>query len=200
MKGVLCVLCAAALLGTSERPDAAGRADGEEGSGGLVTLYPDDPLARTFSFEKGLYGGRFEDRVVRICGADVDVENYLPGEFMVAIEPGTSGSIVDLGTAESVRVRYGYQETFGGAEGFASIRNDRGRFEILKKYATQTYQTLEEGRTLAKAANHAPIVDDHLYLVRLASADRPPVERFVKLLVVSYSPGESVTFRYECLD
>ena len=61
-------------------------------------------------------------------------------------------------------------------------------------------QTLMQTRVLSRQPSHAPIADDHLYLVRLADSARPANERFVKLLVVRYEPGESVTIRWAEMD
>jgi hypothetical protein len=194
MKSTIVLLFAAGALGMIGH-GAGGKAPPGLGEG-LVTLYVDDPLAHTFSFEDGAYGGIFEGNMVKNAGMDVDAEGYYPGEFTVGLEGGTTGQIFDLGSIEGLRARYGYDETVGGGQGFASIRLEGTRFDILKSYRAQTRQTLMEARVLAKQPNHVPIVDDHVYLVRLVDSSRPPVERFVKFVVVSYEPGESVTIRW----
>jgi hypothetical protein len=180
--------------------DAPQDAVAEPIRGGLVTLYADDPLAHDFSFSRATYGGIFDGFMRKNGGADVDFGTYHPDELTVGIEGGRKGQIVDLGTLESLRGKYGYEETVGGGQGFASLRRDGGRWVILKDYRTQTTQTLEEARGLTKSGSHAPVADDHLYLVRLVDEGQAGAERFVKILVVSFEPGESVTLRWQLVD
>jgi hypothetical protein len=208
MKTTLSLVFAAALLGlagTNDGGTARGSAGGDEVTGGLVTLYADDPLAWTFGFRQGRYGHAFQDRMVKNVGSDLAFEGYHPGEFTVGIEGGSTSAIIDLGTGANLKQRYGYEETVRGSltgspQGFASIRNDRGRLEILKNYAQQTHQPLAEAAALAEAPNHVPVVDEHIYLIRIKSDEKGVPERFVKLLVVHYEPGESVTIRWQNLD
>lgn len=193
---VLLFAAAAVVVGPGSR-SSDGKAESPGGrNAGLITLYVDDPLAHTFSFQDARYGGIFENNMVKSGGMELDAEGYYPGEFTVGIEGGTTGQIFDLGSVEGLKARYGYEETAGGGQGFASIRRAGTRFDILKNYATQSTQTLMQTYVLAKQASHVPIADDHVYLIRLVDSDRPPNERFVKVLVVRYDPGEAVTIRW----
>jgi hypothetical protein len=196
MKSTLVLLFAATAMVVSPGSGPAGKAVPPGLSDGMITLYVDDPLAHTFSFEAGGYGGILQDCMVKNVGADLDAEGYYPGEFTVGIEGGSSGQILDLGSVEGLRNHYGYDETVGGGQGFASIRVNGTHFDILRNYAAQSTQTLMQTRVLSKQPNHVPIADDHVYLVRLVDSARPPNERFIKLLVVRYEPGEAVTIRW----
>jgi hypothetical protein len=184
MKGTVLLVFAAAALGLSGNDNGVSKQASGRG-GGLVTLYADDPVAHTFNFAEGTYGAQLQDCGVKLCGADLDVEAWNSGEFTVGIECRKPSSILDLGSTEELRARYGFEERVGGGLGFASIRVVQGRFEILKNLALQKYQPLLDGKWLVRSPNHAPILDDHVYLVRLPDADEP---------------GETVTLRWECLD
>jgi hypothetical protein len=167
---------------------------------GLITMYADDPIACRFGFGEGAYGSVIEDHMLKNRASDMAFDGYNPGEFTVGIEGGRKGTIVDLGTLDSLRAKYGYEETGAPGQGFASIRRQGGKFLILKNYAQQTTQELAEARVLMDAPNHAPIVDDHIYLVRLTDLHDRAFERVVKFMVVTYQPGESVTIRWQVID
>jgi hypothetical protein len=173
----------------------------DEESAGLVTLYSGDPITHDYSFASARHGGYFEDNMVKNAGADVDYSVWYSGELTVGLDARTKGQILDLGGADVLQEKYRYDETPGGGQGFASIRRDSaGHFLILRDYARQTTQILGEARLLPRAANHAPVVSNHVYLIRIATTDAPPSERFVKLLVVKHEPGASVTFRWAVVD
>jgi hypothetical protein len=197
MKSAHCVAAAAVVLAATsfqQRVD-----EPPVGTGGIVTLWHDDPLAHDFSFRHGRYGGIFEDHVRKNRGMDLDFAQYTPGEFTVALEGGRTGSILDLGAIDDLQRRHGWEETVGGGQGFASIRRAGDRFVILRDYERQTTQPLPEARHLASAKNHAPIADGHVYLARIADQDGSD-EVLVKLLVLAYAEKESVTLRWELVD
>ena len=101
---------------------------------GVATLFALDPLSQTFSFKDGLPGKAVQDHRVVNRQSDIDFGNYHAGEFTVGIEGSVQGAIVDLGSVEELRERYGYTETVGGGQGFASIRREGESLVILKDY------------------------------------------------------------------
>src|SRR5262245_636871 len=167
---------------------------------GLATLYQRDPLANKLSFGTGAFGSVFQDHQVKNHQSDIDFGQYHANEFTVAIEGGSIGAIVDLGSPESLQQEYAYQETVGGGQGFASIRRENGRLVILADRSKQTTQPLRNTGALfaeLKPRAHAPIHDNHIYVVRLRDTHEPQSERLTKLLVVRYEPGVSVTLRWQ---
>lgn len=170
--------------------------------GGVITLYALDPLARSFCFLDGKDGMVFQNNEVKNRCSDIDFNNYNAGNFTVGIEGGRLGAIVDLGSAEELRQRYGYEETVGKGEGFASLRLEEGKMVILKDRKAQTVQELRESAVVfqegASGATTA-IKLGHIYLVRLTDRHEKDFQRVVKLIVIAYTPNESVTIRWQVL-
>jgi hypothetical protein len=171
---------------------------------GLATLYPLDPLAHTLSFADGAFGNVFEANVVKDRDSDLDAEGYLPGEFSAAFDfdQRRRAVIVDLGSASELARRYGYSETIGGGQGFASIHRRGRSVFVLRSYFDQTFQRLNESRPLFDPGvrmAHAPIRLGHVYLVRITDATDGAFERLVKLQVVEVEPGQRVTVRWQRL-
>jgi hypothetical protein len=169
--------------------------------GGIVTFYALDPLTRTFCFADGKDGHVFQhNEVSNRCG-DVDFNNYNIGSFTVAVDGGRVGRIVDLGNATELRQRYRYEETVGNGQGFASLRVEDGRVVILKDRRVHTVQELRESALLFQEGvsnASATIRLGNLYLVRLNDLhDR--TFRIIKLMVIAYTPNESVTIRWQVL-
>ena len=168
---------------------------------GQCTLYKLDPLTCKFGFFAGDYGGMIQDHMVKNRQGDIDFGHYKEGFFTVGIEGGTKGTILDLGHADTLKAKYGYAETVGGGQGFASIRFKENQLVILKDYEKQSTQVLQESNSLLnnKLSNendHAPVQLGHLYLVRLVTDE---AELFVKFIVVSHRPNESVTLRWSII-
>jgi hypothetical protein len=188
-------LCAIALLAMCPSFSAAAEATG------IVTLYALDPLASTFSFGDGQYGHTFSGNLTKNRSSDIDFGLYKLDQFSVGIEGGRSGAIVDLGTAQELKARYGYAETVGDPQGFSSLRVVDGQLVILRDYKANTTQPLREGAALLETAKpgHAAIVKGHIYLVRLVDQFDRTFERIAKLLVLDYQPGASVTLRWQTL-
>jgi hypothetical protein len=170
--------------------------------GGVITLYALDPLARTFCFLDGRDGMVFQNNDVRNRCSDIDFNNYNVGNFTVGIEGGRIGAIVDLGTAEELKQRYGYEETVGNGQGFASLRLEEDKLVILKDRKAQTVQELRESvfvfQERASGATTA-IKPGHIYVVRLTDRHEKDFQRVVKLIVIAYTPNESVTIRWQTL-
>ena len=192
----LCVVAAASTMAVRAADDVTASA------AGLVTLYQRDPLAGKVSFATGAYGGVFQDHQVKNHQSDLDFGHYYANEFSVAIEGGRIGAIVDLGTPEMLQQQYGYRETVGGGQGFASIRMEKGRLVILADLAQQTTQPLRNTSALfgeLRPTAHAPIQDNHVYVLRIRDDHDRQFERLAKLLVVGYEPGVSVTLRWQAI-
>lgn len=195
----------------AQAPAGVAGVDAGPGGGGsestLATLFARDPLSHCYSFARAAEGSRIQDHVVKNAGADLDFGGYTPGCFTVGIEGGRVGRIVDLGSVEDLKARYGYTETVGGGQGFASIRRRDGAFVILQDYKSQATQELREAVELYPPGpdekrvemNHAPVVEGHVYLARI-SDDRGSNETIVKFLVVAHQPNQSVTIRWARID
>jgi hypothetical protein len=164
-------------------------------------LYALDPLARVFCFADGKDGHIFQQNEVRNRCGDVDFNRYNAGSFTVAVDGGRVGRIVDLGNTTELKQRYGYQETVGNGQGFASLRVEAGRVVILKDLKAHTVQDLKESALLFQEGvsnASATIRLGNLYLVRLNDL-RDRAFRIVKLMVIAYTPSESVTIRWQVL-
>lgn len=191
----LCVVAASTTM-------AIGAADEVTPPSGLVTLYQRDPLAARVSFATGAYGSVFQDHQVKNHQSDLDFGHYFANQFSVGIEGGRVGAIVDLGTPDTLQREYGYRETVSGGQGFASIRIEKGRLVILADLATQTTQPLRNTSALfgeLRSSSHAPVQDNHVYVVRILDEHDRQFERLAKLLVVRYEPGVSVTLRWQAI-
>lgn len=170
--------------------------------GGVIALYALDPLARAFCFRDGKDGMIFQGNDVRNRSSDIDFNNYHAGNFTVGIEGGRIGAIVDLGSAEELRQKYGYEETVGKGQGFASLRLDDGKMVILKDRSAQTAQELRESTLLFQEGTSgatAPIKLGHIYVLRLTDRHDKDFQVLVKLIVIAYTPNESVTIRWQIL-
>jgi hypothetical protein len=175
---------------TSTRAELSGRT-------GLATLHALDPLSRTLCLRDGEPGGLFQDNEVKNRCSDIDFNTYTFGSFTVGIEGGRQGNIIDLGTAYNLKMKYGYQETVGNGQGFASLRIENGKIVILKDHKTGAVQELEEGRGLQNAGRAATVKLGHIYLVRLTDRHEKTFNLIAKLIVVDYRPNESVTVRWQ---
>lgn len=162
---------------------------------GVDTLYFRDPLRHAMSFASGQEGGVFQDHMVKNRGMDIDFGHYVDGAFTVAIEGGRLGAIEDLGSTGDLQQRYGYSETIGRGQGFASIRLDGSRFVILQDYDTQETQPLQGVQHLLGVLDEynvsAPVHLDHVYLMRLVDRHDTSFERIVKFKVIAHTPGEA---------
>lgn len=189
--------------GSAGGPQVAGKTKVEtKVTGGIVTLYALDPLARTFCFGDGNAGHVFQNNEVRNRCSDIDFNTYNAGGFTVGVEGGRVGRIIDLGTATELRERYGYEETVGNGQGFASLRVEGGRVVILKDRSLRTVQELSESALLFQAGTSvasAPVRLGSIYLARLTDQHDGTFQRIVKLKVIAYTPGVSVTIRWQVL-
>lgn len=170
-------------------------------AGGFSTLYALDPLAQTLCFKDGQEGGVFQDNQVKNRCSDINF-TYYPGSFTVGVEGARLGAIIDLGSVTDLKQKYGYEETVGNGQGFASLRVDENRILVLKDRKAQTTQELRESASLfqeGKALASAPIKLGDIYLVRITDHYDKSFQRIVKLIVIAYVPNESVTIRWQVL-
>jgi hypothetical protein len=172
--------------------------------GGIFTLYAVDPLARTLCFNDGKEGMAFVSNKWENRCSDLSFTLAGGGSFVSGIELNRIAAIVDLGTANDLRGRYGYEDAENGGVGFASIRLEGDKVTILQddngKFKA-SWQTLQEGSKLSevKSSATAPIQLGHIYLVRTFDSNSKTVQHTVKLIVIAYRPEEAVTLRWELL-
>lgn len=195
-------------FGATRAQDA--RPGGEKGPtperrarGGIDTLYWFDPLARALCLQDGRPGLMFRDnRVANRC-SDLSLTTAGGGSLVTGIEAQRVGAIVDLGTADELRERYGFEDAPAGGEGFASLRVHEGKLVILKEDGPpEKSQPLREAPALfsaAKPSANAPVKLGHIYLLRIEDAKDRSFQLLVKLIVIEYRPNESVTVRWERL-
>ncbi len=171
--------------------------------GGIFTMYAHDPLARTMCFSDGKEGFAFVDNDWRNRCSDLGYIQTGGGSLASGIEVNRVAAIVDLGTPDEFRQRYGFEEAPGGATGFASLHLAGNKIRVLKQDITKPeYQPLQESAKLftelAPSAN-APIKLGHIYVVRIADKTDTSFQQLVKLMVIAFRPEESVTLRWELL-
>jgi hypothetical protein len=171
--------------------------------GGIFTMYVHDPLARTMCFSDGKEGFAFVDKDWRNRCSDLSFILASGGSLASGVEVNRVAAIVDLGTPDELRQRYGFEEAQGGATGFASLHLNGDKVMVLKEDISKPeYQPLQEGAKLftdlAPSAN-APIRLGHIYLVRIADKKDTSFQQIVKLMVIAFRPEEAVTLRWESL-
>lgn len=196
---VPCAVAAGRTKGGAQAP-AAQEAESHQ-LGGIVTLYALDPLASTFCFADGQYGHVVQQHEVRNRCSDIDFNNYNAGGFTVGIEGARLGAIVELGSAEDLWRRYGYEDGLGKVQGFASLRV-AGEHVLIKGRKAQTTQEVAEAVRLFQPGTPlaaAPVRLGSIYLLRLTDRVEPSFQRFAKFKVVAYTPGESVTIRWQVM-
>ena len=173
--------------------------------GGIFTIYAMDPLARTLCFMDGKEGMAFVNNKWENRCSDLSFTLAGGGSLVTGIELNRQAAIVDLGTANDLRGRYGYEDAENGGVGFASLRLEGDKVTILQddngKFKA-SWQTLQEGSKLfseLKSSANAPIQLGHIYLVRIVDSKDKSFQQIVKLLVIAYRPEEAVTVRWELL-
>jgi hypothetical protein len=173
--------------------------------GGIFTMYTVDPLARTLCFTDGKEGMAFVSNKWENRCSDLSYTLAGNGSLVSGTELNRVAAIVDLGTANDLRGRYGYDDAENGGVGFASLRLEGGKVMILQDNsnpAKLTWQPVQEASRLTevKSSATAPIHLGHIYLLRIAdSRDKNSEQIVVKLMVIAYRPEEAVTLRWELL-
>ena len=171
-------------------------------TGGIITLYGKDPIGQSVCFKDNDFGSVFQQGQVRNRCSDLNFNSYLSNGFSVGIEGGREGLIVDLGTADDLKAKYGYLETVGGGQGFASISIADRTPMILKDYRSGTLQELQEARALFSVPTNSasvPVKLNHVYLLRITDRFDKDFELFSKVVVLSFITNESVTLRWQLI-
>jgi hypothetical protein len=172
--------------------------------GGVFTMYALDPLARSLCFTDGKEGMTFINNQWDNRCSDLSYSLAGNGSFVTGVEQNRIAAIVDLGTPNELRERYGYEDADNGGVGFASLRLDGGKIMVLQEDNSKpVWQALKEGPKLftevGPSAN-APIKLGHIYLLRIADTKDKGFQQIVKLMVIAYRPDEAVTLRWELLN
>jgi hypothetical protein len=171
---------------------------------GIFTLYALDPLSRTICFTDGKEGMAFVNNSWENRCSDLSYTLAGSGNLVSGIELNRIAAIVDLGTPNDLRGRYGYDDAENGGVGFASLRLEGSKITVLQNNdnpSKPTWQPLQEAAKLAdvKSSANAPIQLGHIYLLRIADSKDKGFQQFVKLIVIAYRPEEAVTVRWELL-
>jgi hypothetical protein len=184
---------------TPSAPDEK-RATQPKKRGGIFTMYAIDPLARNLCFSDGKEGMVFTNTTwVNRC-SDL---GFAGSNLVTGLEADRLGAIVDLGTADELKSRNGFEDAQGGGTGFASIHLQGDKIMVLKQdLGKQEFQPLQEGSKLFTELGSnvaAPIKLGHIYLVRIAGKKDRSIQQIVKLMVIAFRPDEAVTLRWELL-
>jgi hypothetical protein len=170
---------------------------------GIFTMYAMDPLSRSLCLDDGKDGMMVANNLWGNRCSDLSFSAASGGSLVAGVEVNRVAAIVDLGTGNELRERYGFEDAENGGVGYASLRLEGGKMTILQEDNTKpVWQPLKEGAQLfaeAKASANAPIRLGHIYLVRVADTKDKSFQRVAKLMVIAYRPDESVTLRWELL-
>lgn len=196
------LLVLAVVLQAQQTNPAADKSP-ERARGGIATLYALDPQSRALCFRDGREGMTILNNHWGNRCSDLNYSLAGGGSLITAVEASRVAVIIDLGTANELRDRYGYEDAIDGGEGFASLQLQGNRILIQKEdNPNETLQPLREGTALfgepGPSAN-APIRLGHIYLVRLTDKKDSSFQVIVKLMVIAYTPNESVTLRWAAL-
>ena len=171
--------------------------------GGIFTIYAVDPLARTLCFSDGKEGMAFSNTDWGNRCSDLSYSLQGGGSLVSGLENDRLAAIVDLGTADELRSRYGFEDANGGGTGYASLHLQADKIMVLKQdLSKQEFQLLGETSKLFTDLGPnvtAPIKLGHIYLVRIADKKDKSTLQLVKLMVISHRPDEAVTLRWEAL-
>src|SRR6185503_6911605 len=121
--------------------------------GGIFTLYAMDPLARALCFNDGKEGMAFVNNKWENRCSDLSYTLAGNGSLVTGIELNRVAAIVDLGTPNDLRGRYGYDDAENGGVGFASLHLDGDKIMVLQDNSDPvkvTWQPLKEASQLAE--------------------------------------------------
>lgn len=179
-------------------------------TGGVVTLYPRDAIAASLCFNDGKDGLVIQQGEVRNRCSHLRIEERHREAFgsdeqiSIGVQGGQLGTLLDLGEESQLTQKYGYTDLPGIA--FTSIQLSDGNVKILKSRQRREFQELKEAMPLlqAEAAQmrssvSLPISVGHIYLGRILDRNDKNFDLWVKILVLAYVPGQTVTFRWQLL-
>lgn len=155
---------------------------------GFATLWANDPLRQKYSFVLAEYGTVLHDNQVTNRDSHLDFGAYEKNAFTVGIQGGEQGVIADLGTDDALAARLGVSQTIGGGQGFAALTLAQGQFNDA---VAQGVLTAPPDGIVS-----VPVVNGHVYALRVVDRHDPEFELLVKLLVVDFTPDTSVTFEW----
>src|SRR4030095_12520221 len=95
--------------------------------GGVFTLYAMDPLARNLCFTDGKEGMAFVNNKWENRCSDLSFTLAGGGSLVTGIELNRQATIVDLGSGDELRGRYGFEDAERGGVGFGSLRLEGGK-------------------------------------------------------------------------
>jgi len=171
--------------------------------GGIFTIYAVDPMARTLCFSDGKEGMSISSTDWGNRCSDLSYSFQGGGSLVSGLENDRLAAIVDLGTADELRNRYGFEDANGGGTGYASLHLQGDKIMVLKQdLSKQEFQPLGEASKLFTEVGPnvtAPIKVGHIYLVRIADRKDKSTVQLVKLMVIAHRPEEAVTLRWELL-
>ncbi|HEX2272061.1 MAG TPA: hypothetical protein VHH35_21140 [Pyrinomonadaceae bacterium] len=187
---------------TAAMPDEK-QANQPKKRGGVFTMYALDPLARTLCFSDGKEGMQIINHQWDNRCSDLSYSLAGNGSFITGVEQNRVAAIADLGTANELRTRYGFEDADNGGVGFASLRLQGGKVMVLQEdIKNPVWQPLQENAKLfgelGPSAN-APIKLGHIYVLRIADTKDKGFQQIVKLMVIAYRPDEAVTLRWELM-
>jgi len=166
-------------------------------------MYALDPSARSLCLNDGKEGMQSANNRWGNRCSDLSYSLAGSGVLLAGIEVNRVAAIVDLGTSNDLRERYGFEDANNGGVAFASLRLEGNKITILQEDNTgPVWQALKEGPQLftdLKASANAPIKIGHIYLVRIADTKDKSFQQIAKLMVIAYRPEESVTLRWELM-
>ncbi|HYK22418.1 MAG TPA: hypothetical protein VEV42_16875 [Pyrinomonadaceae bacterium] len=190
---------------TPAMPDEKHPAQPRRRGGGVFTLHALDPLSRNLCFTDGKEGMAFVNNQWENRCSDLSYSLAGNGSLVSGIELNRVAAIVDLGTANDLRQRYGYDDAENGGVGFAALRLEGDKIMILEDNsnpAKLTWQPLREAAKLfseVRSSANAPIQLGHIYVLRIADTKDRNFQQIVKLMVIAYRSDEAVTLRWELL-
>lgn len=195
LAGAFALTCSTLIAQTRESPN--------EIKTGIITLYARDPLAQSFCFRDGTYGAVFQESEVRNRCSDINFNGYRADSLSIGVEGARQGVIIDLGTPDELQKRYGYAETVGGGQAFASLRVKDRKIHVLLDRRAHTSQEVSDTNLLfqkpSSDTKSMPAKLGQIYLVRLTDRNEKDFELLVKLLVIAHVPNEFVTVRWQVL-
>src|ERR1041384_2961978 len=161
--------------------------------GGVFTMYAIDPLARNLCFTDGKEGMAFVNNKWENRCSDLSYTLAGNGSLVTGIELNRVAAIVDLGTPNDLRGRYGYDDAENGGVGFASLRLEGSKITVLQNNdnpSKPTWQPLQEAAKLAdvKSSANAPIQLGHIYLLRIVDSRDKSFQQIVKIMVKTLVP------------
>ena len=201
VSAVLIAFCSPQLM-RAQTPDDKQGAQHKK-TNGIFTLYALDPSARSLCLNDGKEGMQSANNHWGNRCSDLSFSLAGNGVLVAGIEVNRVAAIVDLGTGNDLRGKYGFEDADNGGVGFASLRLEGNKITILQEDNTQPVWTaLKEGPQLftdLKASANAPVKLGHIYLVRIADTKDKSFQHIAKLMVIAYRPDESVTLRWELM-